>query len=84
MRCRLPGPQDPAQTASSPVICDSAPAANAATSSVAHMDPVDHPATADRLRDPVQAVADETEDALHTGLLERFDEQVGDVVDLHG
>src|SRR5229473_960645 len=33
MRCRLPGPQLPAQTASPPVRCASAPAANAATSS---------------------------------------------------
>jgi hypothetical protein len=33
MRCRLPGPQLPAQTASSPVRCASAPAAKAATSS---------------------------------------------------
>src|ERR1700704_2170764 len=33
MRCRLPGPQLPAQTASSRVRCPSAPAAKAATSS---------------------------------------------------
>ena len=33
MRCRLPGPQLPAQTASSPVRCASAPAAKAPTSS---------------------------------------------------
>src|SRR3954452_24799058 len=33
MRCRLPGPHDPAQTASLPVICASPAAANAATSS---------------------------------------------------
>src|SRR5258707_1091650 len=33
MRCRLPGPQLPAQTASSPVRWASPPAANAATSS---------------------------------------------------
>ena len=33
MRCRSPGPHDPAQTASSPVICASPAAAKAATSS---------------------------------------------------
>ena len=33
IRCRLPGPQLPAQTASSPVRCASAPAAKAALSS---------------------------------------------------
>ena len=33
IRCRLPGPHDPAQTANSPVSAASAPAANAATSS---------------------------------------------------
>src|SRR5215831_13056703 len=33
MRCRLPGPQLPAQTARRPVRCASAPAANAAVSS---------------------------------------------------
>src|SRR6516162_2102261 len=33
MRCRLPGPQLPAQTARRPVVAASAPAANAATSS---------------------------------------------------
>lgn len=33
MRCRLPGPHDPAQTASPPVTSASAAAANAAASS---------------------------------------------------
>ena len=41
IRCRLPGPQLPAQTASSPVRCASAPAAKAAGLLVAHVHPFD-------------------------------------------
>ena len=41
MRCRLPGPQDPAQTASSPVICASPDGREGRDLLVAHMDPFD-------------------------------------------
>jgi hypothetical protein len=67
----LPGPQLSAQTASSPVRCASAPAAKAATS-VPLMNPLDLALAADRIGQPVQAVADDAIDPLHAGGSEGF------------
>ncbi len=77
MRCRLPGPQDPAQAASWPVICASAPAAKAAVSScrtwIQSMLPLRRMASIDG----VQAVADDAVDAPDTGLDECLHESFG-------
>ena len=46
--------------------------------------PTDRLALAQRFRQAVQAVADDTEHALHAGLDQRFSNQVSNVVDWHG
>ena len=67
MRCRLPGPQEPAQTASSPVICASPEAAKAATSSWRTWTQSIVAARAQRLGHAVQAVADDAVDPPDAG-----------------
>lgn len=47
---------------------------------VADMDPVDRAGLAQRLGQPVQAVADHTEYSLHAGLMKRGNDQIGNAV----
>jgi hypothetical protein len=77
MGCRLPGPQLPAQTASFPVRCASAPAANAATSSF------DLALPTERVGQAVQAIADDTVNTFDPGSGESFRELIGNAHD-HG
>ena len=82
IRCRLPGPQEPAQTASLPVSCASAAAAKAAASScrtwIQSMPPfAEPPVLPDGVHDRVEAVAHNPVDPLHAGSLELFDELGG-------
>ena len=77
MRCRLPGPQLPAQTARRPVIAASAPAAKAATSSwrTCIQAIVADPAQA--VVQAVEAVAGDAPDALNAGIDESRGDEVG-------
>ena len=77
MRCRLPGPQLPAQTTSSPVRCASASDAKAATSRAAH-ESLDLSLAADRIGQPVEAVADDAIYPLHAGGSEGFCKLISD------
>ena len=79
MRCRLPGPQLPAQTASSPVRCASAPAAKAATSSCRTWTHSILPCRRIAVGEAVQAVADDAIDALDAGRGEGFGELISNV-----
>ncbi|GJE46784.1 hypothetical protein AEGHOMDF_5992 [Methylobacterium soli] len=51
---------------------------------VAHMHPLDLAASPDRLRDGVEAVANNPEDPLDADLLQGLDDKVRDVGDAHG
>src|ERR1700731_2593483 len=76
IRCRLPGPQLPAQTASSPVRCTSAPAAKAATSSCLTCTHSIFALAAQRVRQTVQAIANDAVNPLDADRRERLGELV--------
>ena len=76
MRCKLPGPQLPAQTASSPVRCASVPAANAATSSDMH--PCDLSLAPDGIGQTVKAIANDAVDTFHANRRENLSELICD------
>ncbi len=77
IRCRFPGPQLAAHTASSPVTAASPAAANAAASSCrtcSHASSV----AAQRVGEAVQRVAGEPVDTADAGPLQRLDDQIRD------
>ena len=83
MRCKLPGPQLPAQTARLPVMCASAPAAKAATSSwrtCSHSIP---PRRRMASVKPFKTVADDAVDAVHACRGENLDHLIGDGLGHH-
>ena len=67
MRCRLPGQQFPAQTASSPVKLRLGTGGESRDLLVPHMHQYDLALATDRIGQPVQAVAEDAIYPLHTG-----------------
>ena len=78
MRCRLPGPQLPAQTASPPRDMGVGAGGEGADLLVADMQPFDAAGAAQRVGEAVEAVADDAVDALDAGGGENLDHLVGD------
>ena len=77
IRCRFPGPQLAAHTASSPVSAASAAAAKRGGLLVADVLPGEVAVAAQRVGQPVEGVAGQPVDAAHPGGLERGDHEVG-------
>ena len=79
----MPGPHDPAHTASSPGDLQLAGGGKRRHFLMTDMDPVDCLSLSKRLGQAVQAVADHAEDTFYAGLNQCFGDQVGDIFDCH-
>lgn len=84
MRCRLPGPQEPAQAARVPVIWASAPHGECGGLLVSDLDPLDGRVAANGVDDRVEAVADDAVQALDARPDENVDELLRHVLLGHG